>query len=198
MRHIWVAAGVALFFLIGSSSQAQVIQTAVGSPFSLFANKDFSAWQQQGNANWQITDQQVVMNQGSGWLIGRLPLADFELDTEYWLGQETQASLYVRVSNPGFVSAATSYQINLADKPIGDYGAGAIVGLAQTPPIKTRGRWNTLKVKASGPYLSVWLNGQKVVDQAYDTRFANGVVALHAQDGAFRIKSFNITIPGRW
>lgn len=198
MRRIGVAAGVALALLGAANSQAQVIQTAVGSPFSLFANKDFSAWQQQGNANWQIIDQQAVMDQGAGWLISRLPLADFELDTEYWLGQKTQASLYVRVSNPGFVSAATAYQINLSDKPVGDYGAGAIVGLAQTPPSKTRGRWNTLKVKASGPYLSVWLNGQQVVNNAYDTRFANGVVALHVQDGAFRIKSFNITIPGRW
>ena len=198
MRHIRVAAGAALACLAAVHSQAQVIQKAVGSPFSLFTGQNFSAWQQQGNANWQIIDQQVVMDQGAGWLISRLSLTDFELDTEYWLGQETQASLYVRVSNLGFISAATAYQINLADKLMGDYGAGAIVGLAQTPPSKTRGSWNTLKVKASGPYLSVWLNGQQVVNNAYDTRFANGVVALHVQDGAFRIKSFNITIPGRW
>lgn len=190
--------GVSGLVALASSSQAQVIQTAVGSPFSMFAGQNFSAWTQQGNANWQIVDHQALMNQGAGWLIGKLPLTDFEIETDYWLGEQTQASLFVRCINTRFVSPETAYQINLSDNPIHGYGAGSLVGIAKAPRVKTQSRWNTLKVSARGAYLNVWLNGQAVVNNVYDTRFANGPIALSVEGGEFRIRSFNVTIPGRW
>ena len=197
MRRFLIAVGAG-FAMLALNSQAQMIQTAVGSPFSLFAGQDFSAWIQQGNANWQIIDHQAVMNQGGGWLIGRLPLTDFEIETEYWLDEQTEASLYVRCTTPGFVSPETAYQINLSDRQVHGYGAGSLVNMVRAPRVKTQSRWNTLKVSASGAYLNIWLNGRPVVNQFYDTRFASGPIALSVTDGEFRIKSFNVTIPGRW
>lgn len=181
---------------------AQVVQTAVGSPFSLFANKDFSAWSKQGSANWQIVDGQAVMNQGSGWLISRLPLTDFDLDTEFWLGSQTQASLYIRCVNSNlvntFISSQTAYQINLGVGSLQDYGPGSIMDLVKAPKLQTGKRWNSLKLSVRGPYLSMWLNGQQVADKAYDTRFPMGPLALNVSDGAFGIRKLNVTIPSRW
>ena len=174
------------------------MQTTVGAPFSLFANRDFSAWLQQGNANWQIVDGQALMDQGAGWLIGRLPLADFDLDMEYWLDSQAQASLYIRCVDSAFVSEQTAYQLNLGTGTVQDYGPGSIVHLLRAPKLKTDARWNTVRITARGPYLSIWLNGQHLADKVYDTRFARGPFALHVADGAFRIRKLNVTIPGRW
>lgn len=183
---------------IALKSQAQIIQSAVGSPFSLFAGQNFSAWIQQGNANWQIADHQVVMNQGAGWLIGKLTLTNVELEVEYWLDTQAKASLYLRCSNPRYVGPDTAYQINLATQRITGYGAGSIVGFFRARPQNTSSRWNTLKVSARNNYLNIWLNGEKVIDNLHDTHFISGPIALHVTDGEFRIKSFNVTIPGRW
>lgn len=177
---------------------AQVIQKTVGSPFSLFSNRDFSAWLQQGNANWQIVDGQAVMDQGAGWLIGRLPLADFDLEMEYWLEPQAQASLYIRCVDSTFISDQTAFRLNLGTGSVHDYGPGSIVHLLHAPKLKTAARWNTVHLFVRGPYLSMWLNGQNVAERVYDTRFPRGPLALHVTDGAFRIRKLNVTIPGRW
>lgn len=178
--------------------RGQVIQTTVGSPFSLFANRDFSAWTQQGNANWQFVDAQAVMNQGAGWLLGRLPLADFDIDMEYWLGSKAQASFYFRCSDPVYISDVTAYKINLGVATVNGYGPGSITGLSRAEKLVTGDRWNTLRLSVRGAFISVWLNGQQVADSVYDTRFARGALALHVTEGPFRIKKLNLTIPGRW
>lgn len=177
---------------------AQVLQTAVGSPFSMFANKDFSAWLQQGNANWQIVDGQAVITQGGGWLIGRVRLTDFDLNMEFWSGPDTQASLYIRCIDNTYVSDRTAYRINLGTGFIQDYGPGSIVHLLHAPRLATTERWNNLKVSARGPYLSMWHNGQQVAEKFYNTQFPNGTIALYVTNGAFLIKKLDITIPGRW
>lgn len=197
MRKLLILVGV-VFAVLAFDSRGQMIQKSLGGSFSMFANQDFSAWIQHGNGNWQIVDHQAVMNQGSGWLIGKLPLTNFEIEAEYWLGKQTQASLYVRCTNLGFISPETAYQINLSGRAIHDDGAGNIVGIPQASRAKTQNRWNALKVSANGAYLSVWLNGQAVVKDIYDTRFASGPIVLSVGNGEFRIKSFNVTIPGRW
>lgn len=184
--------------LVASNSWGQVIQKSVGSPFSMFANQDFSAWIQSGNGNWQSLGNQVLMNQGNGWLVSKLPLTNFEIEAEYWLGEHTQAILFIRCTNPRFISSETAYQINLSDRGNQNEGAGGIVGIAQGSSELTRNRWNALKVTTNGSYLSIWLNNQPVVSNLYDTRFIGGLIALSVAKGEFRIKSFNVTIPGRW
>lgn len=201
-RRLLTGLLAALQLTYARGALAQVIQTSVGAPFSLFANRDFSAWLQQGNANWQIVDGQAVMDQGAGWLIGRLPLADFDLDMEYWLGDQTQASLYIRCVNNNlvstFISSQTAYQINLGEGLFQGYGPGSIMGLVQAPRLQTGKRWNSLKLSARGPYLSLWLNGLQMADKAYDTRFPMGPLALKVSDGTFSIRKLNVTIPTRW
>lgn len=194
-RFVMLAAiGLAILTPLG---WGQVIQKSTGSPFSMFANQDFSAWIQSGNGNWQSMDNQVLMNQGNGWLVSKLLLTNFEIEAEYWLGEHTKAILFIRCTNPRFISSETAYQINLSDRGIQNDGAGSI-DTAQGSGAPIRNRWNAIKVIANGSYLSIWLNNQPVVGNLYDTRFASGPIALSIANGEFRIKSFNVTIPGRW
>lgn len=197
-RHFLWGLLTAASLLCVNLTSGQVIQTAVGSTFSLFANGDFSAWTQQGSANWQFVNGQAVMNQGAGWLFGRLPFTNFDLDMEYWLSNKAQASLYVRCSDSTYISDETAYKINLGVASVHGYGSGSIVGLARAQKIATGERWNSLQISTRGSYISVWLNGQQVADKVYDTRFASGTLALHAKGGAFSIRKLNVTIPGRW
>lgn len=171
---------------------------SVGSPFSMFATQDFSAWTQYGNANWQYVNQQAFMTQGGGWLVSKLPLTNVIVELQYWIGKRTRASFFVRCTDTNFISRETAYQINLSNKVIEGYGAGALVGAVDVSPQKVTDQWNTLKVSVNDSYLNVWLNEHKVIDNLFDTRFAKGPLALHTTGGEFRIRTLNITIPGRW
>lgn len=197
MRKLFTAIGVS-FYLLALNSYGQVIQASLGSPFSMFANRDFSAWIQRGNGNWQAVDNQVIINQGGGWLIGRIPLANFEVEMKYWLGEHTQANLYVRCSDIRYIGPDTAYRINLSDRAGSEHGGDSIASVFRAPTSETRNRWNVLKVSAKDSYLSIWLNGRQIVNNLYDTRFASGPFALNVSDGEFRMKSFNVMIPGRW
>jgi len=178
---------------------AQVIQNAVGSPFSMFTQQNFTAWELRGNANWQFVDEQVVMNQGDGWLVSRLSLQDFVIEMTYWTSTDTQVSLFLRCSDPRSIRSDTAYELRLSGSAVGGYGVGSFVGHYRAPPsIKTNGYWKAVKVTATGSYLSVWIDGVKVVDDFYDPSSSRGPVALHSHGGAFRIGAFNLTIPGRW
>lgn len=192
-----MAIGVS-FYLLVLNSYGQVIQTSLGSTFSMFANRDFSAWNQRGNGNWQVVDNQVIINQGGGWLIGRIPLANFEVEMKYWLGEHTQANLYVRCADVRYISPETAYWINLSDQVDGKRGGDSAASIFKASPSETRGHWNVLRVSANDSYLSIWLNGRQMVKNLHDTRFTNGPFALSVGNGEFRISSFNVMIPGRW
>lgn len=138
------------------------------------------------------------MTQGGGWLVSKLPVKNVVIDLQYWVDKHTQASLYVRCTDTNFISRETAYQINLSNKVIDGYGAGALVGTTQVSPQKVSGQWNTLRVSVIDSYLNVWMNENKVIDNLFNTRFSNGPIALHATGGEFRIQTFNVTIPGRW
>jgi hypothetical protein len=197
MLKLFIAIGMS-FYLFTLDSYGQVIQKSLGSSFSMFANRDFSAWNVLGNGNWHIFGDQVAISQGGGWLIGRLPLANFEVQMEYWAGENTQANLYVRCSDIGHISSETAYRINLSDRVGGGYKDGSFDGVAQVSPSEIRNRWNVLKVSANDSYLNIWLNGRQIVSNLYDTRFASGPFALSVHNGEFRMKSFSVVIPGRW
>lgn len=176
-----------------------MIIKGVGSPFSMFAEQNLSAWEQQGNANWQIDNQQAFMNQGEGLLISRLPLEDFVVDMEYWVSDRAKVILFVRCSDPRSITKDTAYGVVLSENSFGSYGPGALIGRYRADSVvNLHDGYNSLKITGSQGYLTVLLNGVKTVDNLYDMSFKSGPIALRVKKGPIRIKSLNITIPGRW
>ena len=53
-----------------------------------------------------------------------------------------------------------------------------MAGRQQTGPRLAAGKWNVYEITAKGSTFTVTLNGQKTVDGAQDSKFANGRIAL--------------------
>jgi hypothetical protein len=70
--------------------------------------------------------------------------------------------------------------VNIWDeRPDPTYGTGAIVDVAKVSPMpKAASKWNVYEITAKGSTFTVTLNGQKTVDGAKDSKFANGRIAL--------------------
>ncbi len=194
-------------FFLGSSCllsssfvTAQVIQTRNGSPFSLFASRDLSAWTQQGNANWTFdaVNNEVFANQGTGYILSRLALADSEVTMEYWMDHNTIASLGIRCANPYLINGDNAYLIGLSNLSDPIYPAGSIIGFSKAAPGGSKFGWNTLLVKASGNQLSVVLNNNNLISNFIDNRFKSGQLAVILSRGIVKIRTLNIIIPGRW
>ena len=79
------------------------------------------------------------------------------------------------------MSATLAYEANIYDKRPGQgYRTGAIVNVAQVPVptvYKTTGGWNTYRITAIGPELTLELNGVVTV-HAKNSKFKEGPIAL--------------------
>ena len=78
------------------------------------------------------------------------------------------------------MTGTNAYEVNIWDaRPDPSYGTGAIVDVAKVSPMpKAADKWNVYEVIAKGPTFTVILNGQKTVDNAQNSKFPSGYIAL--------------------
>ena len=146
----------------------------------LFDGKSLDNWNQIGDANWRIEDGVAVADKGDGFLVSKNAYGDFQLRAEFWVDDAANSGIFIRCADPAKVGTATAYEVNIWDeRPDPTYGTGAIVDVAKVSPMpKAAGKWNVYEITAMGSTFTVTLNGQKTVDGAKDSKFANGRIAL--------------------
>lgn len=135
-----------------------------------------------GNANWRVEGDAIVADKGKGgYLVSKKSYRDFDLYAEFWANEDTQSGIFIRASNPQKVGADNAYEVNIFDKRPGqEYRTGAIVNYARVPVptvYKTNGGWNTFRITAKGPDVTVVLNGQVTVHMN-NGQFKEGPIAL--------------------
>jgi hypothetical protein len=146
----------------------------------LFDGKSLDNWSPIGDANWRLEDGAVVADKGNGFLVSKNTFGDFQLRAEFWVGPDANSGIFIRCSDPQKVGTDSAYEVNIwDDRPAKDYATGAIVNIAKVDPMpKSVGQWNVYEITAKGSTFTVTLNGQKTVDNAQDSKFANGRIAL--------------------
>lgn len=197
---IYRVAGAGLFLNANRSTLAQINQSPPGSFFHLLNGQDLSAWNQLGNANWQIFNHETIVSQGSGFLVSRVTLKDFIIKAKYWLDDQANASIYVRCQNSDQISSGNAYQINLTNQNFQQgYGIGSINNLAQAlVSPKAIDGWNSITIKGLADNLTVTINDKELISTFRDVRFASGVIAVGYQAGTLKFRSFDGNIPGVW
>ena len=145
-------------------------------------DKGMQNFNQIGNANWRAEGGAIVADKGKGgYLVSKKSYKNFDLYVEFWANDDTQSGVFFRVSDPNKVGAASAYEANIYDKRPGqEYRTGAIVNVARVPVptvYKTNGGWNTYRITAIGPELTLELNGVVTV-HAKNSKFKEGPIAL--------------------
>jgi len=144
--------------------------------------KGMENFTQIGNANWRAEGGAIVADKGKGgYLVSKKSYRNFDLYVEFWANEETQSGVYVRVADPKKVTATSAYEVNIYDqRPGQEYRTGAIVNVARVPVptvYKTNGGWNTFRITAMGPEITVVFNGV-VTAHGSDGKFKDGPIAL--------------------
>ena len=141
-------------------------------------------WSEVGKANWDMKDGALVADKLDGkdlsYLVSKNSYKDFEIRAEFWVDDAANSGIFIRCTDPAKVGGVTAYEVNIWDqRPDPTYGTGAIVNVAKVSPMpKAAGKWNVYEITAKGSTFTVTLNGQKSVDGAQDSKFANGRIAL--------------------
>jgi len=152
-------------------------------------------WDVVGNANWSVADGAVQATMGTGFLVTPASYADFQITADFWVSDDANSGIFIRLSDPKTITATNSYEVNIYDKrPDQAYRTGAIVDVAKPlAQINTGGTWNTIDITARGTRLIVVMNGTKTVD-VDDKKFARGPLALQYSAGTVKFKNVRIRI----
>jgi len=180
-------------------TDAAVGQTSGSGWITLFDGKSLDHWQGDGNANFVIEDGSIVAKDKkdakvTANLISKDKFKDFELRAEFFVSDDANSGIYIRVTDPSKVSSKVGYEVNIYDtRPDPAYGTGAIVPFAKSAaPVKTGGKWNTYEIVARGSKFWVTLNGTKTVDGAENADHAEGRIALQYGVGTVKFRKVEI------
>jgi hypothetical protein len=162
-----------------SFTQTTTAQTGPGW-VSLFDGKSLDNFDKVGDANWRIEDGSIVADKGNGFLVSKASYGDFQLRAEFWADEVVNSGIFIRGTDPKVIGTKTAYEVNIWDqRPEPEYGTGAIVDVAKVNPMpKAAGKWNVYEITAKGSSFTIVLNGQKTADNAQDSKFAKGHIAL--------------------
>ncbi len=188
------AIALGLFVILSAlSGCANQMGRAEEGWITLFDGSNLNQWNAIGNANWRLTDGNVQAEIGNGFLVSKKSYKDFQIRAEFWVDNEANSGIFIRVADEKKVTAANSYEVNIFDtRPDPSYGTGAIVDIAKVSPMpKAGGKWNLFEITAKGPQLTVSLNGVRTVD-VQDSKHPSGPIALQYGGGVVKFRSVQI------
>jgi hypothetical protein len=167
----------------------------------LFNGKDLSGWSGDphvwGVEDWSIvgtTDKHKI--EQNTFLVYDRPVADFHLKAEVLLRNGNSGIQFRSKVHPGPGWIVGGYQADFSDA--GERSAwgnfyeerGRRRGLMRTEDEGWRAAkahvrlkdWNLIEVRAEGPRIRIWLNGEQTID-ALDEKAPTGVLALQLHSG---------------
>jgi hypothetical protein len=175
-----IATTLALLLLAAVSFTKPATAQSGAGWVTLFDGKSLDNFDKVGDANWRIEDGAVVADKGNGFLVSKASYGDFQLRAEFWADEVVNSGIFIRSTDPKDIGTKTAYEVNIWDqRPVQEYGTGAIVDVGKVNPMpKAGGKWNVYEITAKGSSFTIVLNGQKTVDNAQDSKFASGRIAL--------------------
>jgi hypothetical protein len=155
----------------------------------VFNGKDLTGWEATGGAKWAVEDGMLVGTQGEnnapGDLFTKATYKDFVATLTYRVEWPCNSGLWFRYQSP-----KVAYQADVLEykKPVCYSGtlycpSKMFLAMNEDKTIVNREGWNTIKVRAQGDHLQIWLNGHQVAD-VHDTTTDSGKLGFQVHPGA--------------
>ena len=154
---------------------------------SLFPSRSLDDWTSKGSAKWSY--QNGVLSGGqdgdpkrSGLLLSKAKFQDFDLSLEFRIDEHGKynSGIYLRYHAE---QKGDCLQVNIgrgvADEPVGLYLNDWLDKGDAKDEVRRPKVWNSLRIKALGPHIEVWLNGKKIVDFEDAERLAKHLAPGH-------------------
>ena len=175
-------------FLLGAltgCAQMDTQQTAQAPWETLLDGTNLNSWSAIGNANWRLNEGNVQAELGNGFLVSTKSYQDFQIQAEFWVDDEANSGIFVRVSDPKVINAVNAYEVNIYDK--------SIVNVAKVDPMpRAGGHWNTYDITVKGDHFVVYFNGIKTVDATNKNLPKAGPIAVQYAGGVVKFKKLQI------
>lgn len=155
----------------------------------LFNGSDLTGWEEIGEARWNVEKGRLVGMQGPNREPGELLTAesfdDFDLVVKYKAVWPLNSGVWFR-----YQSEKQACQADILEytNPVAYTGSVYCMGKAFVarnldPELEDRKGWNTLRIRAEGDHVQVWLNGVQTADIREDSTLTGRIgFQIHAGD----------------
>lgn len=158
-----VAATAAEFVYFNPLSQEQRAEGWL----SLFDGQSLFGWESTSeDIDWRVEDGAIVAEQGPiGFLLTKVPYADYELVCEYRMEPGGNSGLFLRCDNPPGDISTECYEINIADEHPDGFTTGSLVNRQKLDaPVERSADWNSFRIVVDGSRVSIAHNGESLID----------------------------------
>lgn len=155
----------------------------------LFNGKDLTGWQAVDNARWVVENGLLVGTQGAnnapGDLLTTDSFRDFEATVVYRTEWPCNSGVWFRYQTPD-----KAYQADILEYKNPEAYSGTLycpgklfLAVNADKTLVNRDGWNTIKIRAQGDHLQLWLNGRQTAD-VHDTTTDSGKIGFQVHPGA--------------
>jgi len=188
-RVLAVLCLAALILSAGCQKRVAVVERVEAGFVPLFNSKDLSGWETSGGAKWVVKDGLLIGTQGENYAHGDLftkkTYDDFVLTCTYRVEWPCNTGIWFR-----YQSARKAYQADILEykKPVCYSGSlycpgKMFIAMNEDKSLVDREGFNTMKVRAEGDHIEIWINGHKVAD-VHDETTDSGKIGFQVHPGA--------------
>jgi hypothetical protein len=159
---------------------------------TLFNGKDLTGWTPVNQVDFVVTNGNLRLVSGMGWLRSEKPYADFVLEIEWRaLVPEYDSGIFIRSGLAGKPWPDGGWQVNLNGGALGGLvKASRTVVRAETPRMPLN-QWVKFRLEVKGSKVSLDVDGERAWD--FDGLDApRGYIGIQAENKAFEFRNIRL------
>lgn len=158
----------------------------------LFNGKDLSGWVPMNEGIFSVTNGNIRLVKGMGWLRTQRPYTNFVFEAE-WRALEPNynSGFFVRAGLEGKPFPTEVWQVNLKESALGSLLKGSKTVVNSVTPKLPVQEWGKFRIEVSGRKLLLYANGQKAWE-FNDLDSPHGYLGLQAEGKAFDFRNLRV------
>ena len=192
-KFLTIGCLVTLTLLAGCEKAAKqdkiAVDQAKGQSIQVFNGRDLAGWETGGNAKWVVENGLLIGTQGEnnapGDLFTKDTYRDFILSVTYRIEWPCNSGVWFRYQGP-----EKAYQADILEYKNPECYSGTLycpgkmfLAMNTDKTLVDREGWNTIKVRAEGDHIQIWLNDKQVAD-VHDNTSDSGKIGFQVHPGA--------------
>jgi len=166
--------------------------SAGGAWESLFNGKDLSGWTSVNETDFVVTNGNLRLVKGMGWLRTEKQYRNFILEAEWRaLVPEYDSGFFVRAGLEGKPWPKDGWQVNLAGAALGALVKGYKTVVPAETPRKPINQWVRFRLEVRGKKITLDVDGERAWEfNQLDAE--SGYLGIQAEDKAFEFRNLRV------
>jgi hypothetical protein len=159
---------------------------------SLFNGKDLTGWSSVHDVTFAVTNGNLQLVKGMGWLRTEKQFSDFILEVE-WRALVTgyDSGFFIRAGLDGAPWPKGGWQVNLKDNSLGGLVKGTKTMVPAETPRMPVGKWVKFRLEVRGKHISLDVDGERAWD-FNELDADRGYIGIQAENKAFDFRNLRI------